>query len=336
MATNLRFPTQNQEFILASLETTAATNAVLTLCATGLAMGVVHVLTGADHLSAIATLSVNVGDFRAFWYGVRWGIGHSIGLIVVGSVFIVLENVNYRNSGSLENNSSRVIEIPEKLERLAACFVGLFMLALGFYNLYLAHARRRKTAQAIPQRHCHHRHCDNLHDDQHDRSTDLSCDSLTASNASLRKYGDRSNDHENHSSPAHLESTFVQDPSMDSMGIDNNKNNDGEGPVSRKILSLWVGIFHGVAGPGGVLGVVPAVRLHNLWHSVAYLGSFCFSSIAVMGTFAALYGAVSAKWTQDNDRLAYGMEVFSASLSVLVGCTWLVLLYLGILDQVFP
>ena len=85
------------------------------------ALGIVHVLTGPDHLSAIATLSVNVGDFRAFWYGIRWGIGHSIGLIVVGSVFIALENIHF-DQGTIEDgsidNSSRIIEIPENIENL--------------------------------------------------------------------------------------------------------------------------------------------------------------------------------------------------------------------------
>jgi len=45
----------------------------------GIAMGILHVLTGPDHLSALATLSANVGQCRAFGLGVRWGLGHSAG-----------------------------------------------------------------------------------------------------------------------------------------------------------------------------------------------------------------------------------------------------------------
>lgn len=153
------------------------------------------------------------------------------------------------------------------------------------------------------------------------------------------------------SSPDDPESLSPSPSPVDPMGIDrelcktrtNNNNDDnmnddtaGGGVSTKKFLSLWIGIFHGVAGPGGVLGVVPAVKLHNVWHSVVYLGSFCASSIAVMGLFAALYGSLSANWTRKDDNLAFRMEVFSASLSLLVGCTWLVLLYLGILDDVFP
>ena len=313
-------------------------------------MGIVHVLTGPDHLSAIATLSVNVGNFRAFWYGIRWGVGHSIGLIVVGSFFITLENMHYNKeetrSGS-DNDSDRVIEIPERLEHLAASFVGLFMLSLGLYNIYGAWSRRQRKEEARTPGHCHHKHCHHVHhyDDKNDGKYGLgtlSCDSLTKT-TEIRNYGDGKSfvDLDNDD----CESPFVNnnnDPLIDSMGIDDNKDknddlrNKNDSMDGKKFLSLWIGIFHGVAGPGGVLGVVPAVRLHNPWHSVVYLGSFCTSSIATMGIFAALYGSLSATWTRHNDKLAYGVELFSAFLSVLVGCAWLVLLYLGLLDVFFP
>ena len=45
----------------------------------GTGMGVAHVLSP-DHLSALATLSAN-GGYAAFKLGVRWGIGHSTGML---------------------------------------------------------------------------------------------------------------------------------------------------------------------------------------------------------------------------------------------------------------
>ena len=56
----------------------------------GLGMGVVHVLSGPDHLSALATLAVD-GKLRAFWLGVRWGLGHSLGLLVIAVTFIAAD-----------------------------------------------------------------------------------------------------------------------------------------------------------------------------------------------------------------------------------------------------
>jgi hypothetical protein len=50
---------------------------------TGLIAGLIHVLTGPDHLTAIAPLAVRRPQ-RAWIPGVRWGLGHSSGVMVVG------------------------------------------------------------------------------------------------------------------------------------------------------------------------------------------------------------------------------------------------------------
>jgi len=50
---------------------------------TGLVAGTVHVLTGPDHLTAIAPLAVRQPR-RAWIPGMRWGLGHSSGVMVVG------------------------------------------------------------------------------------------------------------------------------------------------------------------------------------------------------------------------------------------------------------
>lgn len=55
----------------------------------GLAAGFIHVLTGPDHLGAIAPLAVN--ERRGAWLiGVRWGLGHSLGVVVLGLVAALL------------------------------------------------------------------------------------------------------------------------------------------------------------------------------------------------------------------------------------------------------
>jgi ABC-type nickel/cobalt efflux system permease component RcnA len=56
---------------------------VVIAAVTGLIAGAVHVWTGPDHLTAIAPLAVR-SPKRAWVPGVRWGVGHSAGVIIVG------------------------------------------------------------------------------------------------------------------------------------------------------------------------------------------------------------------------------------------------------------
>ncbi len=60
--------------------------------ATGLVAGAVHVWSGPDHLVAIAPLSVRQPR-RAWVPGVRWGIGHSAGVGIVGGLSLLLRDL---------------------------------------------------------------------------------------------------------------------------------------------------------------------------------------------------------------------------------------------------
>lgn len=53
----------------------------------GLLAGVLHTFTGPDHLAALMPLSVN-RKIKAAWLGVRWGIGHSLGVFIVAVIFL--------------------------------------------------------------------------------------------------------------------------------------------------------------------------------------------------------------------------------------------------------
>lgn len=55
----------------------------MTLAFAGLAAGAIHVLSGPDHLAAIAPIAV-ADPARSWRSGTRWGIGHTAGVLGVG------------------------------------------------------------------------------------------------------------------------------------------------------------------------------------------------------------------------------------------------------------
>jgi hypothetical protein len=109
------------------------------------------------------------------------------------------------------------------------------------------------------------------------------------------------------------------------------------------VLALMAGLVHGVAGPGGVLGIIPAVQMQDVGLAITYLGTFCITSTLVMGCFAAFYGRM-CYWMADGDdkdkdsrvNRIFVVEFGSACLSIIVGIVWLTLLAAGELNEVFP
>jgi len=112
-------------------------------------------------------------------------------------------------------------------------------------------------------------------------------------------------------------------------------NIDMHDPTTQRIISFSIGLLHGVAGPGGILGVLPAVEMQNWRYSFIYLGAFILSSTLSMGTFAALYGELTKRVGATAESVELGLSVFSAALSIIVGTVWLVLSLLGKLEGLF-
>lgn len=91
----------------------------------GLLAGLVHALSGPDHLSAVAPLVI--GEPRRRWrMGLLWGIGHSLGVWVVGLVALGLRGI------------LPVARLSSWSERL----VGAVLIAVGLWGLRRAFAAR--------------------------------------------------------------------------------------------------------------------------------------------------------------------------------------------------
>ena len=443
------------------------------LVGTGIIMGTLHVLTGPDHLSALATLSAtdlssrskpnemdalvssppqSPCDYRAFLLGVRWGIGHSVGLLIVGGSLISFQE---------GTRSEEWVMLNGWVFTMLETFVGLFMLGLGTYGVAKAlmnreyistvmgsmeMAKRRHSSRLtmaagnkkknkasvknplvmtggedlldLPPRQ------ENSLDDQmadalgdtvlvHTNFDDTEGDKTCELNDADRRIWNAAKSPSNTDNimmyasedemscgKSHSESVVTipmstsimadlqrlydeqGDGVSDSDSVESGKNlrhlfDDGDvevHPIPRSsrhddypssfkapleqnrflskfpcltpgTLALMTGIIHGVAGPGGVLGIVPAVQMQDARLAATYLGTFCLTSTFVMGGFAASYGRM-CKWLarrdgNEKDESASWKRVFliefgSACLSIIVGIVWLTLLAVGELDEVFP
>jgi hypothetical protein len=99
---------------------------------TGALAGLFHVLSGPDHLAAVAPLAA--ADRRRGWLsGWTWGVGHASGVVSVAAVAILLRDL-----------LPPIDAISAWSERL----VGVALIAVGFWAL-------RRSARVEPSPHAH-------------------------------------------------------------------------------------------------------------------------------------------------------------------------------------
>ncbi len=100
---------------------------------TGLLAGALHVWSGPDHLAAIAPLALQQ-QRRPWLVGVRWGIGHSTGVALVGVLALALREV-----------------LPvERLSAWGERLVGVMLIGIGVWGI-----RRARAIQVHLHRHRH-------------------------------------------------------------------------------------------------------------------------------------------------------------------------------------
>lgn len=85
----------------------------------GLAVGLIHVIAGPDHLSAIAPIASNERQ-RVWAVGLRWGLGHSLGVVTVALI-----------AGFLAH-AALVDPLSDTSERL----VGAMLLVIGAWGFW--------------------------------------------------------------------------------------------------------------------------------------------------------------------------------------------------------
>lgn len=109
------------------------TVSLLVAALAGISAGTIHALSGPDHLSAVAPLVINERS-RRWRMGLFWGIGHSLGVWIIGLIALVLRG--FLPIESLSSWSERL--------------VGVVLIGVGLWGL------RRAFAARLPAPHIHH------------------------------------------------------------------------------------------------------------------------------------------------------------------------------------
>jgi ABC-type nickel/cobalt efflux system permease component RcnA len=92
---------------------------------TGFIAGLGHVFSGPDHLAAVAPLAV-AGRMKAWQAGLRWGLGHTSGVLVVGFLSVLLRQ--FLNVAVLSSWSERL--------------VGVVLIGIGIWGFRTAFKKR--------------------------------------------------------------------------------------------------------------------------------------------------------------------------------------------------
>lgn len=93
----------------------------------GIIASVLHVLTGPDHLAAVAPFAID-SKKKAWKVGLFWGIGHLLGMLTIGVLFLVFKDL-----------------IPiEKISEHSEQFVGLVLIGLGVWIFFKILKKEKK------------------------------------------------------------------------------------------------------------------------------------------------------------------------------------------------
>lgn len=250
-----------------------------------LAMGIIHVVMGPDHLSGLAVLvagtkrreTENIARKCAI-QGSRWGVGHTFGLGIMTTLFMCLR-------------SSLPIE---KISKASDTIVGISMMFIGSLSIYSSYRWYSKNKKEQL-----HLNGDMEANIKHTKDG-IPIDVVPVSDAhnEVHKYN------------------MCHNHSNDSQSIENKKTVwykyrsklFGETSSDNSRSAYFLGCIHGISGLSGVVYVLPVIFLNDTLRLLLYLGGFFMTSILSMTLLGYIVGIIPQK--------VKSLIIFSASAGV--------------------
>ena len=347
--------------------------AIVEACLTALSAGVLHILLGPDHLAAIMTLVVCQSHMQAFRTGLKWGVGHSLGLGLVALVIAFLPD------GGPDRK--------ETFSRVASYLAGGFMVLFGLFFCYKGIPRAQHDFDPLDD------DVDSVIEEELTReeeksktvvletveiessSTADSSKEIAARKTSIDSSGvddtltkpkvigvaTPDDNKESLDTDIEIDTTDVhikvgrlssaqedcnlapavssEEPHHHSQIVEETlkkKRRFAPRAVIRACVSLFAGMFAGIAGPGGLLAIVPTMYLDEV-ESICYILTFLVVSTIMMGLVALAWALLTTRLTAavQSDKFRRCVFFFSCGSSVVVGVVWIILNAFDLLDEVF-
>jgi len=126
---------------------------------TGFIASIAHVVTGPDHLAAVTPLAIDSRK-KSWMIGLSWGLGHTIGMLLIGLLFILFKEF-----------------LPIKLiSKHSDTVIGFLLIGIGCWALlkmYLVHSHGDRL-------HAHFHKHDHDHGHEHEHTGKIKQNAFTA------------------------------------------------------------------------------------------------------------------------------------------------------------
>ncbi len=224
----------------------------------GFIAGSAHVVTGPDHLAALAPIAVDQPR-KAMQLGLRWGLGHGLGVILLGAL------------GVFARSSVDV----DAISAWSEFMVGFMLIAVGVWAL-------RRTMKMV------------IHTHAHDHQQGSQQGSLSS--------GTEPDGH----SHFHVHATA-------------DGHETAGAHKSHSHAAFVVGMLHGAAGTGHLLGVLPSLALPT-FDAIIYLAAYFVSAVLSMACFGAILGVV----TKNRGPIVLRKIMYASSTAaIVIGVVWI-------------
>ena len=270
---------------------------------TGFIASMAHVATGPDHLAAVTPLAIDSRK-KSWLIGFSWGLGHTLGMLLIGAVFVLFRNF-----------------IPvEAISRHSDTIVGFMLVAIGAWSLVqlfgrhshgnLPHAHFHTTPflYAHIHKHTHHGHAGSGQSHEHDKGS--------------------MHDHRHDGTHYHEDGrVFYKGAVIHARRpLDANHGHEHTGKVRQNAFTaLLIGIFHGFAGFSHLVALLPSLALPSVMASVVYVIAFASGTILTMVAFALVLGYVAHRsLVKDQHAFLRWFSLSGALLAIAIGLIWII------------